>query len=158
MPWVDLSVCLLYPLKQRDVWQRNFACRHVPSACRTFAWSYINRGNRWEENEHFIQLTEGKENTTCWVPYFLHCAECRVPTFLPYNVSMGTDLWVQARPRQSTQHDRHSSGCSMQRNKYSSQNGAPFRLVTYKRRRCSERKCGMMKIGTISQKYLLLVL
>jgi len=47
-----LSVCPLSPLKWRDIRWRNFACRHVSPLCRTFVRSYVDRGHRWEKNEH----------------------------------------------------------------------------------------------------------
>jgi len=75
--WEFLSVCPLSPLKRRDVLRRNLACSRMPSVCRSWVGSYVDRGHHWEGNEHFIQFTEGKQNTTCWVPYSLHCAMCQ---------------------------------------------------------------------------------
>ena len=49
----------------------------VPSVCNTWDGSHVDRGHYWEENEHFIELTEGKQNTTCRVPYSIHCADCQ---------------------------------------------------------------------------------
>jgi len=42
---VALHICLLSPLKQRDEKQQNFACRCVPSVCRAFAGSYVDKGH-----------------------------------------------------------------------------------------------------------------
>ena len=51
-----LSVCLLSPLKRRDVQWRNFARGRAPCVCNIWAGSYVDRCHHWEENENFIKL------------------------------------------------------------------------------------------------------
>ena len=51
-----LSVCLLSPLKRRDVRRRNFARGRAPCVCNIWAGSYVDRGHHWGENENFINL------------------------------------------------------------------------------------------------------
>jgi len=45
-------LCYLSPPKPLDGRWRTFACRRVSSMGRTFAECYVDRGHRWEENEH----------------------------------------------------------------------------------------------------------
>ena len=53
---IYVNVCLLSPLKRRNVRWRNFACGRVPSVFRTWAGSYVDRGHHWGENEIFKTL------------------------------------------------------------------------------------------------------
>jgi len=58
-----LSVCLLSPLKRRDVRRQNFACGRAPCVCRTWDGSYVDRSHRWEENENFAAAAA----TCCYI-------------------------------------------------------------------------------------------
>ena len=75
---VDLHICLLSPLKRHDVRRQNFACRHVPSVCNTWAGSYVDRVHHYDkiyfrQLQHDIHLTKGKQLAECHIP-------CTVPS------------------------------------------------------------------------------
>jgi len=74
-------------------------CRRQNFACRTWAGSFVDRCHHYDifsSNKTPFHLTEGNKIQNLLSAIFLslcqvpNCAESRrVPTFLPYNVSMG---------------------------------------------------------------------
>jgi len=55
---------------------RNLACRCMLTVCRTRARSFVDRGHRWEENQHFIQVFERKQTRHKQTRSAVFCTLC----------------------------------------------------------------------------------